>query len=469
MKRLITSGGFLLGGSAIISKLLGFWRDRLFIEKFSAENVDLIFAAFRIPDFFFYLFVGATISVVFIPRLVDLKKEEEEVQFVSSFFWGVAVFFGVLSLAGVVSTNWLVKIFAAGFTPDLQSEIANLARYLFGSVFLLSISGVFSAFLQARHKFISLALAPLFYVGTICGGLFLFGKKDGLNLVGILAISGAFLHFLFNFVGFFLNGGELGFFWKKPLYAFKNFKADFWRRVVNNSAFQINQTADVVIASFLMVGSVTAFSIGTSLGHVLLSIVGFSVANSAVPKLSHAKGDKETQKKILKNSLKWILFFTVPATIIGAVGAEFFLKLFYNMEEKQLKLTQTVFFWTVLSMPAACMAPTLSRAFLANDDTTTPLRITMFNLTFATCLAATLSLVILPKDKAILGLALGNFTVNYLNAILFWVFLRREFFAKTKKLSQKEKELLQAGLESGIIEPKTTEELIAMSKKKYNR
>jgi len=429
VKKIFFRGGVLLGGSALLSKFLGLFRDRLLLETFSADKVDLVFAAFRIPDFFYFLLVGATVAVVFLPRVQGLD-EEKEAQFFSSFLWGIAVFFGLVSLIGIVGAPVLAKVFAAGFAPELQAEIVELARLLFGSVFLLSLSATFAAFLQHREKFISIALAPILYTGGICAGVFVFRDQFGLLIVGFSAIFGAFLHFLINTGAFFHAGGRLKMCWKRPVKNFRGIGTDLWRRVFNNAAFQINQSMDVLIASFLLAGTTTAFSIGSNLGHVLLSIVGFSAANSAFPRLAKNKNNCVAQKKILTKSVLWIAFFTVPAAIIGFAFATPILELLFKLEGTQLEMTKTVFRWTVVSLPMACITPLFSRAFFANDDSRTPLFISGFSLFVATIMAAVLALYILPKERAILGLAIGNFTANILSASLFSFILWQKHFCE---------------------------------------
>ncbi len=430
MKKLLLRGGTLLGISAIVSKLFSLWRDRLFIEIFGAgEQVDLIFASFRVPDFFFFLLVGATVSAIILPRISHLDEEKEK-QFFSSFLWGVAVFFGLLSGAGVVFAQYLILLFASGFSSDLQMQMVPLVQLLFGSVFILSVSAIFSAFLQHRHQFFSIAVAPVFYTGGICAGLVFLQDKFGIAGVGFAALFGAILHLIITVFNFFRIGGTFGLFWKKPVEAWQNFTGDFTRRVLSNAAFQINQTADVIIASFLLTGSVAAFSLGSNLGHFLLSIVGYSVANSAFPRMAKAKHDHDEQKAILLSSTKWILFFCVPAAVICAIFSTEILQLVFNLSGPMLAKTKTVFFWTVISLPAACLIPVLSRFFLANDDTRTPLFINAFSLGIATILAAVLSLLVLPRETAILGLAWGNFTANFLSAIIFGIAVTRRLNSK---------------------------------------
>lgn len=418
MKKLLLRGGVILGVSALASKLLGLWRDRLVVSVFPPESADLVYAAFRIPDFFFYLLVGATVSVIFLPRLVGLTQQEK-IEYMSSFLWGVLIFFGALSVFGFFGATYLVPYFASGFEAELQQRVASLAQLLFGSVFLLSLSSVFAASLQAQQRFMAIALAPLFYMSAIALSLFIYQDTFGVNIVGYGAIVGALIHLLITAGTYFVSGHKLVFVWQKPLPAWRNFWPDFGRRVFNNAGFQINQTVDILIASFLVLGTVTSFTLGTNLGHFLLSIVGLSVANSAFPKLSNAKHNYPAQREILKHAFKWILLICVPASIVCAVFSTTILQILFNLEGERLIMTQTVFFWTVISLPLACTLPVLARVFLANDDTTSPLYATFTSLFVATSTAAYLSLVYLPADQAIFGLAIGNFIANSLGFILF--------------------------------------------------
>jgi len=418
VKKLLLRGGVLLGISALCSKVLGLWRDRLVVQNFPAESADLIYAAFRIPDFFYYLLVGATVSVIFLPRLVELNEQEKR-DYMASFLWGVLIGFGVLSVVGILGADYLAKIFASGLETSGQLQVAALARLLFGSVFLLSISSVFAAHLQSQERFAAIALAPLVYMGSIATSLFVFKDSIGIQVVGYGALVGAAIHFLVNATAYFTRGGSLHWAWKKPVSAWQNFWPDFGRRVFNNAAFQINQSVDVWIATFLLVGSVTAFSLGTTLGHFLLSIVGMSVMSASFPRLTAAKHNYPQQKQILKKALLWIWALTIPLSVVCALFTEPILQILFGLSGERLAMTQTVFFWTVISLPFACVLPVCSRLFLANDDTVTPLYATITTLTIATGLAAYLSLVYLPTEQAILGLALGNFTANTLGFILF--------------------------------------------------
>jgi murein biosynthesis integral membrane protein MurJ len=433
LSRYFFRGGVLLACSALGSKLLSFWRDRLLVSEFSTQEIDLIFAAFRLPDFFFFLFVGATLSVVFVPRFLSLSSTDRD-RYMASFFWGVSLFFGGFCLLGIFMAPLLLDFVFGGFANELQQQMVPLVRGLFVSIFFLSLSGVFGAYLQAHQRFWALALGPLFYMGAIVVGLLFFVPDFGRLVIPIFAVLGSLIHLFATLLHFVFLGGRLSWSWKKPVNAWRNFATDFWRRVFNNAAFQINQTVDLWIASFLVTGSVMAFSIGTALGQALLSVVGFSVANAAFPKLAKNRPHSSAQNKILFRAIGWIFFFTIPFAVLSFFFSAIILQKLFGLEGTVLEMTNTVFFWTAISLPFGALIPLISRYFLANDDTLTPLKINFFGLSVATGLAIFLSLFFLPPQRAILGLALGNFVANILGALLFlWAWYRDSQARKKQK------------------------------------
>jgi putative peptidoglycan lipid II flippase len=426
VKKILTSGGALLMGSAFISKILGLLRDRLLVATLPAEQLDRVFAAFRVPDFFFFLLVGGTVATLLLPRMAGLKKIDR-VKFLSSFLWLIVTVFGLFCLIGATFPHYFVQIFASGFDSVAQSEISTLVRWLFGSVWLLACSAVFGAAQQEQQKFLSVALAPILYTGAICLGIWFGLEKHGLQVIGVSAVCGALLHLLMNFTAYFVSGGRLGWWWKKPVESWKNFGADCSARIGTNAAFQINLSADMWIASFLTAGAVSSYQIGTNLGMALLSMVGIPIASATFPKLTAARNNPIEQQKVLRDSLKWVFLATIPAALIGAIFAEFWLVFLFDAEGELLRLGKWIFQIVVLSLPAACAIPVLSRIFLANDDVKTPLRVTIIALSIATAVAALLALVILPKEISVLGLGVGTFLANILSALLFWRATKKHF------------------------------------------
>src|SRR4030042_2607690 len=64
----ITSAAVVLGAASLVSRILGGLRDRILAGKFGAgDELDIYFAAFRIPDLIYSLLVVGALTAGFIP------------------------------------------------------------------------------------------------------------------------------------------------------------------------------------------------------------------------------------------------------------------------------------------------------------------------------------------------------------------------------------------------------------------
>src|ERR1700722_17316041 len=70
----VGNAAFLLVGSSLLGQILGFLRTKLVNANFSAlgpHSTDAYFAAFNIPDFFFFTLSAGALGVAFMPVLAD--------------------------------------------------------------------------------------------------------------------------------------------------------------------------------------------------------------------------------------------------------------------------------------------------------------------------------------------------------------------------------------------------------------
>ena len=80
MKKLIPPT-LLLALSALFSRLFGVFRDHLLAKTFGATagtgiyDLDVYYAAFRVPDMIYNLLVLGVVSAAFIPIFTKYKKE----------------------------------------------------------------------------------------------------------------------------------------------------------------------------------------------------------------------------------------------------------------------------------------------------------------------------------------------------------------------------------------------------------
>ena len=75
----IDSAALILFLSALSSRILGLVRDGLLAGYFGGgRELDIYFAAFRIPDFLYNIFIGGGVALVFLPLFAQYYVKDRE-------------------------------------------------------------------------------------------------------------------------------------------------------------------------------------------------------------------------------------------------------------------------------------------------------------------------------------------------------------------------------------------------------
>ena len=191
---------YLIGFTAIISAVLGLIRNRALAYFIGAGDIlDIYFAAFKIPDFIF-LFSTSFISVfAILPFISDKEKEskQELKKFINACFTVfiiLIIFFS--SILFVLLPQITDKLFS--FEGESLKTLISFSRLFLLQVILLSTSTFLLSITQAKHRFVSYALAPVAYNFGILIGVFGYNFFGPYSLVfGV--IFGALIHLLLQF------------------------------------------------------------------------------------------------------------------------------------------------------------------------------------------------------------------------------------------------------------------------------
>ncbi len=318
----VLSAVYVLALFALFSSLLALVRDRLLAGSFGAgTELDLYYAAFRIPDFLFVA-LGALVSVyVLIPELARRGSDAQK-NYIGAILLGFSILAvcagSVAALAAPQILSYLFPQFVeAGFLPTLVS----LTRIILLQPILLGFSNIFAAITQTKYRYILYASSPLFYNLGIIFGIGVLTPAFGLAGLAWGVVIGAGLHAGIQIPSILKDG----FFKKVPRLTdlgilFRTAAVSIPRAL----ALSMNQLTFIGLAALagtLAAGSISVFMFSFNLYSVPLAIIGASYSVAAFPalalSLSHGR-----QSEFLDNiasAARHIFFWSLPATALVIV------------------------------------------------------------------------------------------------------------------------------------------------------
>lgn len=393
----------LLACSTMLSSLLGIYRDRLingmYYDTYKV-GVDAYVAAFTIPDFMFFMLVSGALSVSFIPvfnqRLASGNKKSA---------WELSSSLVNLLALVTLATSILIIIFAdplvryvvgPGFDEQGRSLAVSMMRIIAVNPFLFAVATVVSSMQQAIGRFTFLALAPTVYnIGIVIGarwftgGINIFGWQifeGGIMGVALGVVLGAILQLVVSSIG--LIGTEFDYHWKI-----------FWRnkgfrqvlrllppRSLDQGIDYFNGIVEINLASRMGEGVTRAYQQASSLSLMPVNLVGVAISNAAFPRMTQrlAEGRPDLFKKELRSVLRWILWLALPIAVITYFARGYVVAFVKNGGDPLISsilgaLVVAILFRTVYHI--------MARSFYAQQDTKTPLYISIATISLNVILA----------------------------------------------------------------------------------
>ena len=406
--------------------------------------LDAFNAANNIPDLLFALISGGALSLAFIPVLAAVLERDGRPA-----LW--VLFSRVANLAFLITAGLAIVVavvadplvrsevgVAPGFTPELQTLVVQLMRLNLLATLLFSMSGMVVAGLQANKSFFLPALAPVAYdVGQIFGALVLAPTQPvslgpitlpaaGLGVHGLVygVILGAVLHLAVQIPGLF----RYHFRWT-PLLNWRD--AGVLRvarllgpRILTIGAFQLIFIIQDNLASRLAVGSVTALTYGWLILQLPETLIATAVATALLPSISEqfARGAAAAFESLVARAVRVLTVLTIPVTALMLLFVEPFVQAVFQFDPPATALVVGAARAYLLGLLGHSLLEVGARAFYAQEDAGTPLRVTAIGLTtFAVCAA------LLFRPLGTNGIALANSIAFTLEAVILLILLRRKY------------------------------------------
>lgn len=393
----------LLAGSTLISSLLGIYRDRLlnglYLDQYPA-GIDAYTAAFTVPDFMFFILVSGALSVSFIPvfnqRLANGNRKSAWV-LSSSLVNLLAITTLIASILIIIFADPLVRyIVGPGLDEQGRSLAISMMRIIAVNPFLFAVATVVSSMQQAVGRFTFLALAPTIYnIGIIIGAKFFIGGitifgvqifEGGIMGVALGVVLGAIMQLVVSSIG--LLG--LGFDYQMKI----NWKNKGFRQVLrllparslDQGIDYFNGIVEMNLASRMGDGVMRAYQQASSLSLMPVNLIGVAISNAAFPSMTErlAEGRPDLFRKELRTIIRWIVWLVLPIATITFFTRGFIVTFIKNGGNA---LIAALLGALILAIVFRTIYHIVARTFYAQQDTKTPLYISLFAISLNIILA----------------------------------------------------------------------------------
>ncbi len=419
----------LLVIASLIGQVLGFLRTKLVNANFPAtgpESTDAYFAAFKIPDLFFFTVAAGALGVAFMPFLADhlnrgnkkgvweLSNSLLNLLAVVMFFVGIIIF--------VFAEPLIDHVVAPTMSPEQLHNATTIMRLIAFNPLLFTISGILTSVQQTFGRFFFFAIAPLFYNVAIIVSIYVFDHNLGLVGLGVGALIGSVLQLLVALFGFI----GLGYKYRPQIKWKPDFKMMLRQlppRSLDQGIDSLNSIVETNLARRLGEGKLSFYENAFILHTAPTLLIGTTISTAAFPRLNDrlAQNRSDLFRKDFLQILRVIIWLTLPVAVIVYFARGYLARLIFTNDAPQIAVilgffTGAILFRTIYSL--------VSRWFYAQKDTRTPLYVSFFAIGLNIVLAYVLSR---PTAYDVAGLAMAQSAVAAAEVlILFAVMVMRD-------------------------------------------
>jgi putative peptidoglycan lipid II flippase len=401
----------LLIATSFAGQLLGFLRTKLVNANFPAtgpHSTDAYFAAFNIPDLFFFTIAAGALGVAFMPVLSDYAHKGDRKgmwELSNSLMNFLAIMMAVVGVITLIFAKFLIHhIVAPGLGPQQLRTATTIMRLLAFNPLLFTISGVLTSSQQTLGRFFFYSIAPLFYNLSIIASIYLFKNSLGLVGLGLGALIGAVAQLIIIALGLW----KLGYSWHPHIrWHNKNFHIilrNLPPRSLDQGMDQFESIVETHVASGLGSGNITYYNNAYILSTAPILLIGTAISTAAFPRLNKrlSQGRPDLFRRDFLMVIRAMIWISAPLVVLCYFCRGYLARLIYAHGKPQIAaifgyLTLAIFFRILYSI--------ISRWYYAQRDTKTPMFVSIFTIGLNVILAIMLSR---PHAYGVEGLAMAQ-------------------------------------------------------------
>jgi putative peptidoglycan lipid II flippase len=434
----------LLVVTMLITQVLGFLRTMMVNGKFpinGPSSTDAYFAAFKIPDLFFYVLAAGVLGVAFIPILSERMEKNDKRgvwSLANSLLNLMAIVMFIVGVIVFVFAEQLMQIVAPNLSPEQLANATAIMRLISFNPLLFTLSGILTSAQQVFGRFFFFAISPIVYNVSIIASIFLFKDTLGLVGLGVGALIGALLQFSVALLG--VRG--LNFHWQ-PKISFKS--VDFRRilrqlpaRSLDQGVDSVNSIVETNRARALGEGFISSYENAFTLHTAPIMLIGASITTAAFPRLSErvAQGRPDLFRKDFRKILWVLMWLSLPVAVLTYFTRGYLARLIFKRGAPDIAL---ILGFLAIAILFRIIYSLFSRYFYAHKDTVTPLIISIFAIALNIILVFALART---DTYGVAGLAIAQSIVSVSEVLVIGLVIvsrdrkvfNREFWTMTAKL-----------------------------------
>ncbi len=381
-RQIARAAGVVMAGF-VLSNLTGLVRQVLVSQVFGTQaEIDAFNAAARVPETLFVLVAGGALASAFIPTYTTILEKGTRAaawELASAVLNLIAILLAFLSVLAALFAPALVRgVLAPSFDPAQQALTVSLLRILLISPAIFGASGLVMGVLNTHRHFLLPALAPsMHWLGWIAG-LFLFVPSLGIHGLAWGAVLGAALHLAVQLPGLARLQGiryHPTIRWDTP--EVREVARLMGPRVFGTAVVQLNFWVNVILASGMPEGSLTALGLAFAVMTMPQVVIAQAIAIAALPTFSTqiARGDRPAMRRSLAATLRGVILLSLPAAAgLILLRRPIVAMLFERgaFDARSTDLVAWALLWFTAGLVSHSVVEIASRAFYALHDTRTP-------------------------------------------------------------------------------------------------
>ncbi|MBS3940021.1 MAG: murein biosynthesis integral membrane protein MurJ [Actinobacteria bacterium] len=378
---------FLVGAGILLSRVAGLVRESA-TAAFLGTGVgaDALRAALRIPNLMQNLLGEGVLSASFIPaysRLLAEGREEDAGRLAGAVAGLLMVVTSALVLIGTVFAGPITRILAPGWTPgsDRFELTVLLVRILTPGVGLLVLSAWCLGVLNSHRRFFLSYVAPVAWNTAIIVVLLAVGLSTSDEFTVAQGFAwGALLGSALQFgvqlpsVLRLVRGLRLSASLAVP--GVRAVVGRFGQVVAGRGGVQLATYVDIMVASLLAAGAMSALGFAQILYLLPISLFGMAIAAAELPTLSTLDhGDRQRVLARIDRGLGRVAFFVVPSTVAFLLAGDLVVATVFqrgNFSADASRQVGTVLAVYSLGMLASTSSRLLQSALYGVGDTRNP-------------------------------------------------------------------------------------------------